>query len=329
MRPFDLRQLHYFVSVAEALSFRRAAERLFISQPPLSRQIRALEQSFGVRLFERDTTMVRLTPEGEAALRRARSLLAQADAFADAMTKLARRKSLRIGMTVAVAVADREPLAAACRAEVGDRALEVEFAETKALLVRLRRGLLDAALVGDFGASSDFRQESVHVVPLVAVLPASHPAARQRVVRLRDLAETPFFWFPRSYNPPYYDHCARLFAGNGFSPRRIPVQPGQLLTLQRIAAGEGCTLMSESQISGLVPGVVHRPLENGEGLGIRIALLWRRDGDEERDRLALRLADVAKRALGASGRRTRAGKGAPRRPATAARTRRPRVAATA
>src|SRR6187455_2089427 len=97
--PFDLRQLHYFIAVAETSSFRRAAERLHISQPPLSRQIRALEQGLGVRLFERTTAMVKLTREGELALRRARKLIADAESLVVAMGKLAGdRRAPRIGV---------------------------------------------------------------------------------------------------------------------------------------------------------------------------------------------------------------------------------------
>ena len=295
--PFDLRQLRYFVAVAQTLSFRRAAESLFISQPPLSRQIRALEESLGVRLFERNTSVVRLTREGEQALERARRLLADADRFAAAMGKLAGhdRGIVRIGVSVAVSVPDRKRLSEAWKREMREEA-RIEFAETKALWQRLRQGQFDYALLAAMEEADGFSHMVVHVIPLVVVLPRGHPAARKARVRLADLQETPFFWLPRSYNPAYYDRCARVFARKGFAPRYITVQPGQVQTLERIAEGEGCTLMSQGQLSRPAKGVIQRPLEEGELLGIPISAWWRSDDTNgDRDRRGKAFSAIAKR----------------------------------
>ena len=299
---FDLRQLRYFVTVAEELNFRRAAERLFISQPPLSRQIRELETALGVQLFERDTTMGKLTAGGEAALRRARKLLADADALARDMARLAARgrETVRIAATVAVPVAAHERLAAGWKKVFGAAPLRIEPGETKALVTRLRRREFDFALLGATADLSAYGSEVVHTVPLFAVVAPSHPAAARTTVALRDLAGTPFFWFPRNYNPGYYDQCAKVFAQAGFKPRYIHVQPGQLLTLERIAHGEGCTLLSASQTQTGVKGLVRRKLREGDALGIRIAAVWHRGSEERaRDKLGGQFAAVARSVLNA------------------------------
>ena len=299
--PFDLRHLHYFVAVAEELNFRRAAERLHISQPPLSRQIRELETALGVQLFERDTTMVKLTAAGAAALRRARKLLAEAEAFASDMARLAARnaKSVRVGATFAVPVAARKSLEADWKKALGMPALEIELGETPALLERLRRREFSFALLGATVDLGPFEHEIVHTVPVVAALAADHPAARKRTVELRDLAGTPFFWFPRTYNPGYYEQCAKVFAQAGFKPAYKLVRPGQQITLERIASGEGCTLLSGSQVGMRIKGLVHRPLREGKALGIPIAAVWHRPApDAAPDSRGARFAAVARRVLG-------------------------------
>src|SRR5262249_58415041 len=105
MNPrFDLRHLRYFVAVADELSFRRAAERLHISQPPLSRQIRELEARLGLQLLERDTRTVKLTPAGEAALKRARKILADVESFGRELASWRDSRIMRIGLPVALSL---------------------------------------------------------------------------------------------------------------------------------------------------------------------------------------------------------------------------------
>src|SRR6188474_3220514 len=139
MNPrFDLRQLRYFTAVAEELSFRRAAERLHISQPPLSRQIRELELRLGLRLFERDTRTVKLTAAGEAALKRARRILLDVEAFRSELAAWRDAAVVRIGTTIAMSVATQKRLDAAWKAAVGGKAhLKIESAKTSDLIKRL------------------------------------------------------------------------------------------------------------------------------------------------------------------------------------------------
>ena len=279
MNPrFDLRQMRYFVTVAEELSFRRAAERLHISQPPLSRQIRELETRLGFRLFERDTRTVKLTEAGEAALKRARRILAEVETFGSELAAWREATLVRIGLTIAISVGTQKRLEAAWKAALGGKArLKIENARTSELIPALERREIDFALTGLHPPLDGFEHAELHAIPLVAAMYPAHPAARKKIVSLRDIADTPVFWLRRSYNPEYYDHCARVFARAGFNPRFIQIDPGQLTTFARVAHGDGCTLIRASQVE-MFKGVVYRPLREGKALAIAIEAISPQDG---------------------------------------------------
>ncbi len=299
---FDLRQLRYFVAVAEELNFRRASERLHISQPPLSRAIAELEAALGVALFSRNTVRTSLTPAGNVALREAARVLAAAESFAAEMRRVAVAQAamVRIGVTVAVPPAVAVELETAWRRCMAPRRIDVSSGSSPDLVKQLRRHQLDFALVGLPAASHDLMQVVVGAEPLVAALPASHPAARKREVRLADLANLPIFWWPRAVNPPYYDLVRKHFAALQFRPRFVTVEPAQTTTLERIAHGEGFTLVNRSRGNIAVDGLVYRPLRDGQALAIGLGVLWHAGSDEgarSRAKEAGRLADAARSVL--------------------------------
>jgi hypothetical protein len=116
-------------------------------------------------------------------------------------------------------------------------------------------------------------------------------------VSLSDIGDGTVFWLRRSYNPYYFDHCAKIFARAGFSPRFILVDPGQLSTLARVAHGEGCTLVRPSQVE-MVKGLVYRPLKEGRALAIVVEAIWPRAGtDPQRARRNRLLRETARDVL--------------------------------
>ncbi len=297
---FDLRQLRYFVVVAEELNFRRAAERLFISQPPLSRQIRELEAVLGVQLLERDTTSVRLTPAGTVALKRAKKLLADADGLLSAMETVRKTSAatIRIAASIAIPVSKQKALQDAWKVALDTDAIEIEFGESKKLQPRVRQHQFDFALLGGPGDFRGLESEVIQTFPLVVAMAHHHPAAKKKQVALRDMQGTPLFWFPRTYNPPYYNHCARAFEQIGFTPDYVYVAPGQLTTLERISHGEGFSLLTTAQTEVSINGVTQRPLKEGPLLGVSLIAAWPVDPDDpNKAKRAKRFAAASKRVL--------------------------------
>lgn len=299
-RAFDLRQLRYFVAVAESGSFRAASERLHVSQPPLSRQVADLERVLGARLLERSASGVTLTPAGRTALKRASALLRDAEALATCLAPAGAgdAKRLRIGVTLAVSVSDRTRAAKAwARAFPGLR-FELSPGPSRDLIPALKAGHLDFALVGLPGNTTGLVTRELQLSPLVAALPARHPLARRRKVSLLDVDDLPLFWNPRSFNPPYHDFCLRHFRSIGYAPDLVTVEPGQIQTLERIAAGEGWTIPNGASLGARVKGVAYRPLVEGEALGVRVAAAWPQAKDAP---LFGKLADIAARLMGGKG----------------------------
>ena len=262
-RNIDLRQLRYFVAVAEELNFRRAAERLYITQPPLSRQIAALETALGVPLLERDTRAVRLTPAGEAAQREFGRLLQrfeQGIARVVAAQTQARRR-LRIGVLWWADLTGFAPFERALARASGVRVVEPVVGQSAELMTQLRRGEIAATMLVLPYRTEGLQLHPIARVPHVALVPAAHPLARRRALRLRDLEALPaFLRFRRRDNPFLYDHFSALYSASGFRPPREDIAQGTVATLSQIAAGRGCTVMPRTAARRSHPGVVARRL---------------------------------------------------------------------
>ena len=257
-RSIDLRQLRYFVAVAEELNFRRAAERLHITQPPLSRQVAELEAALGAPLLERTKKSVQLTPAGQAALQEFRALLAAFDAAMErvAHTQAAPRRRLRLGMVYwsdLAGLADFEEAAIATRLVTGVDVISLASHEAMAAL---KRGDLDAALVTGPQDTEGLAHRTLGRERHAAFVPQSHPLASKRRVSLHDLKQLPaFFRFRRADNPLLYDHFARQYAAIGFRhPHEAPAV-GAMGLLAQIAAGRGGTIMPRAIAARPYPGV--------------------------------------------------------------------------
>ncbi len=293
---FDLRQLRYFVAVAESGSFRAAAERLHVSQPPLSRQVAELERVLGARLFDRSASGVVLTQAGRAVLPRADAILREAQALASCLKGpgAASGAKRRVGITIAVTVPDQTRVARAWLRDSPEEPMELLSGASRDLIPALKEGRLDFALVGLPGNAAGLETREVQMSPLVAALPSRHALARRRRISLLDVKDLPLFWNPRAFNPAYHDFCLRYFRQIGYRPDLVTVEPGQIQTLERIAAGEGWTIPNGATLAARVKGVAYRPLAEGEALGIRVVAAWKpgTDGEARYERLAAVAAKV-------------------------------------
>jgi len=272
-----LRQLSCFVAVAEELNFRRAAERLFMTQPPLSRQIQALERNLGARLFERGRPGVRLTEPGQRLLADARALLKNSQQVISSFRTLdiAERKDVRIGITTSIDVGLFSWVGTALRPSAEDWTVTVKRQISLRSIRDLDLGALDLAVIGLPARADGLTVEPLCEDPLVACLPHGHPAARKRLVSVGDLQRDRLFWFQRKLNPAYYDYCDRVFTEIGFAPERVAEPTDHAMLLGLVALDQGVALVPKSLTSTLRKGVVFRPLLEDDRLRIRVALVYR------------------------------------------------------
>ena len=273
----DLRHLRYFIAVAEELSFRRAAERLHLSQPPLSRQIRALEDELGGPLFARDRSRVSLTRSGNALLPEARKLLAQLDRAVDAARSRAAAASddLAIGYTLALDRSAFPQITQALAQQFPEAQITLRTRRSLQLIADVLHGDLDAAFIGLPAETRGLALCELAADPFVVALPAANACARKRRVALADLNGEPVFWFQRAANPSFYDYCERYFERVAFAPRRLAEPEDHHVLLGMIAEGRGIGLIPASLQRIRRDGVVYRPLKEGAQIAIRIALVYR------------------------------------------------------
>lgn len=274
MNPsISLRQMRCFVAVAEELSFRRAAERLHITQPPLSRSVAELEAALGLPLLLRDTRSVRLMPAGALALQEFRALLGACDAAVERlMANAGAPPALRLGVPGWVDLEGLGELERALARQGHASALETTALAGHEAVAAVRAGRLDAAVVAAPIELQGLAATTAATLSMAAFVPASSPLARRRRVSLAQLNEVPpFYRFRRSVNPPLYDHFARQYRAHGFTPREEAPAPEVMGVLAKIGAGRGCTCMPVPMAVHRYAGVVRRPLR--ERITLDIALV--------------------------------------------------------
>jgi len=272
----DLRHLRYFVAVAEEHSFRGAAERLHISQPPLSRQIRQLEEELGVELLARGKTGAQLTPAGSAFLPAARKTLDQAEKAIKAAQSAGGCAGghFVLGYTPAFDRSAIPDVFDGFRSRFPAWRLSVKSRHSNSLIRDIRNGAMDAAFVGWPIRAEGVTLEVLREEPVVAALPASSRAARKRRVSLNDLHGERMFRFERQWNPLLFDRWEAHFEQAGYTPVNAPQPPDHHILLGLIAAGRGFALIPESLQNTRRTGVVFRPLQEGAELSIGMALAY-------------------------------------------------------
>jgi DNA-binding transcriptional LysR family regulator len=277
----DLRHLRYFVTVAEELHFGRAAQKLHISQPPLSMQIRSLEEELGVMLLHRTQRHVSLTQAGHAFLQEARQILARLEQ-AVLMTRRAGRGEIGELAVSFISVADYNVLPVVLREfRQGFPQVNLTLREstTDAQVRDLLGGRIDVGFV--LPPIDEAALQSVCIVrePLVAALPDRHPLAqRSGKLALANLKDAPFILFPRQIAPGLYDDVVSFCRAAGFSPR-VEQEAIQMQTIVSLVSAElGVALIPASLTNLRRTGVTYKALREASPL-TEIHLTWRRSDE--------------------------------------------------
>jgi DNA-binding transcriptional LysR family regulator len=261
----DLRHLRYFLAVAEEMHFGRAAARLGISQPPLSQQIRALEQELGVQLFDRTSRRVRLTSSGELFLPQARQTLLQAER---AMLTARRAQMGEIGH-LALGITASAPFVPVVskalyrfRQAHPDVELMLQEMGRDEQIAAIEKELIDIAIARDWERPllpAHLTATCLIEEPMVLAVREGHPlASRHAPPRIQDLRDEPLVLYSASAGAGFNDHLYRLCQDFGFLPQVVHEASGLATLLGLVAAGFGSTILSQTLARLHVENLVYR-----------------------------------------------------------------------
>ncbi|MBW4580272.1 MAG: LysR family transcriptional regulator [Tildeniella nuda ZEHNDER 1965/U140] len=274
----ELRQLKYFITVAESLHFGRAAESLHLSQPALSKQIQALEESLEVQLFERTKHWVRLTIAGQKFLETARRILREVEEGIQVTRQVAggAMGRLRIGFTEATLFSLAPDMVRTYREQYPQVELILTSGGTETHVEALRTHQIDVGFV-----YLPIREPSLSIHPLleevyIAALPASHRLARQKEIMLQSLATEPLVFYPRSLAPVMYADFIKCCEQAGFVPNVVQEAELAQTRLGLAAAGVGITFVLSDMQNLSAKGIVYRSLI-GAFPTLKLALAWRQN----------------------------------------------------
>lgn len=277
----EFRHLRYFIALAEELHYGRAAQRLAISQPPLSVAIQQLEANVGARLFDRDSKGVRLTPAGETFRLSAQALLSRAeDACALAREVQAGEVGrLRLGFVGSTLFHGL----ASWLQEFQTRYPKVEVVvvelNSQDQIEALLHEELDLALVHTDRLPPGLASRPLYSEPFLACLPAGHPMATKRQVALASLSDQPFILFSRKGSPDYHARIIEMCRSQGFYPRLQHEGRHWLSVVSLVAQGLGVSIVPAAFKQAGIQGAVFKPLtESIEASAVFAA--WRRDSPE-------------------------------------------------
>ncbi len=277
----ELRHLRYFVAIGEEQHYGRAARRLRVAQPALSRQIQDLEEEVGFKLFERLPRGVKLSVAGKLFLEDARRIPQEISAAAVRAGRVASGRSgtLRIGFTENSSWRGVVPDSfRRFREQQPDAELQLQPEASLVQLEAIRSGRLDAGFV-NFMPKSDPELNQLLVarqhVELAA--PRSHPLTRLKKVRLRDLMEALFIWFPRRSNPAFYDQLMlKCYRGGLKSPRIVQEGVNEPTILSLVSTGMGVGWVLATARWRCPESVVILPVVD-LNMPLTLALVWRKD----------------------------------------------------
>jgi DNA-binding transcriptional LysR family regulator len=277
----ELRHLRYFVQVAEEQHYGRAAERLRIAQPALSRQIQDLEEEIGFQLFDRLPRGVKLSAAGKSFLADARRILHEVDEAAARAKRVAAGQSgtLRVGFVESVSWHGVVPDSfREFRERQPDAELQLKPSSSQEQTDAVHAGRLDAGFVFTIAPiGRELVQLPVASLNLMLAVPKGHPLTKSKKVRLRDLNEADFVWFPRRESPAYYDRLMHeCFRGGLKSPHVVQEAVNEATILSLVSCRLGVAFVSSATRWRCPASVEVLPVTDLT-LPLPLALIWRKD----------------------------------------------------
>ncbi|MDN0073727.1 LysR substrate-binding domain-containing protein [Crenobacter sp. SG2303] len=291
----ELRHLRYFLAVAEERHFTRAAERVGIQQPPLSLQIKQLEEELGTPLFVRHSRGVDLTEAGTTFVEEARQLLERVEQAKTHIQRLSRGEAgrIRIGFAGATYFEPAVPaLIRDYRARYPDVQLQPQQSNTAELVQALIDGSVDAAFVHTpIGSAPELACLPLVDEAMLLALPANHPLSEEAAVPLSALADDTFILLPRDISPGLYDRLIVAFQQAGFMPKLGLEAPQIVSIVPMVAAGFGVSLVPRAVSQIDTPGVRYLSIA-GVAPRAPIGLAYREDAGSAALRQFISLAEA-------------------------------------
>lgn len=277
----ELRHLRYFVAVGEEQHYGRAAQRLRVAQPALSRQIQDLEEELGFKLFDRLARGVKISEAGKLFLKDARNVLEQVREAALRAKRVAvgQAGTLRVGFVESISWHGVVPDSLReFRERQPDVELQLRPLSSLEQIEAVEAGRLDAGFVFTIAIiSRELAQLEVAVLHLMLAVPKGHALTKSRNVRLRDLKDASFIWFPRRESPVYYDRLMnKCFRGGLKSPHIVQEAVNEATILSLVSCRMGVAFVSSATQWRCPQGVVLLPITD-LNLPLPFALVWRKD----------------------------------------------------
>lgn len=244
MSDIELRHLRYFVAVAEELHFGHAAQRLRLAQPPLSQQIRKLEEIVGHPLFTRTSRAVRLTSAGETFLHHARRTLRKVEEDLEEARSVGRGEVgfLRVGFIGSSMLTRLPQMLGRYRAQFPKVNLQLREFHTSGVIEALIESTLDVGFLRDSGPVEGLEVEPLFSEPFIAVVPTKHPLARRKTLTGAELRDEPFVFFTPLASQRAYDKATSICEAHGYRPKVVQEAPQWLTILRLVGAGLGVTI---------------------------------------------------------------------------------------
>ena len=258
----ELKQLRYFIAVAEEGHFGRAAEKLHRSQPPVSMQIIKLEDELGVKLFDRNTRTVKLTDAGEVFLGKARAILLATEKAKASVgsASLGLQGNLKVGFVSSAALSLLPLVLKKYKERYPEVQLTLRELTTSEQHVALKKGDIRVGLVRSSLASAEIDITPVVSEGYLVALPEKHPLAKKYILEINDLANEAIIGSPRALMPSFVDGLVELFTAADLEPN-FTQEAVHLQTMVSLVAAEmGVAILPECTMNSQRTGVVYRPL---------------------------------------------------------------------